>query len=85
MRKINGSKQLKKRISISPQKTKLTLKIDFITLDLTMNEAKEVSKILDKALAIIQTENTDHKQNNLLGNLRYKTELALHSEILKNE
>ena len=85
MKLIHSNKQLKKRFSVKPMKTKIILKMDNITIDLSLNESKELSRILEKANAVIQTEKTDLKESDLLGQQRFKTVQALFNGSLKNE
>ena len=64
------------------KKTKVFLKIDFLTIEFSVIEAKEIARILEKATAIIQTEKTDlKKESDLLGVKRYRTENALHWDL----
>lgn len=83
MKLIHSNKQLKKRFSVKPMKTKIILKMDNITIDLSLNESKELSRILEKANAVIQTEKTDLKESDLLGQQRFKTVQALYNGGLK--
>jgi hypothetical protein len=85
MKLIHSNKQLKKRFSVKPMKTKIILKMDNITIDLSLNESKELSRILEKANAVIQTEKTDLKESDLLGQQRFKTVQALYNGSLKND
>jgi|21_taG_2_1085346.scaffolds.fasta_scaffold67586_2 hypothetical protein len=85
MKLIHSNKQLKKRFSVKPMKTKIILKMDNITIDLSLNESKELSRILEKANAVIQTEKTDLKESDLLGQQRFKTVQALYNGGLKND
>ena len=54
--------------------------MDNLTIDLSIVEAKEIARILEKATAIIQTERTDQKECNLLGKKRFQSVQAFHSE-----
>jgi hypothetical protein len=85
MKLIHSNKQLKKRFSVKPMKTKIILKMDNITIDLSLNESKELLRILEKANAVIQTEKTDLKESDLLGQQRFKTVQALYNGSLKND
>ena len=58
-------------MSAKPLKTKVILKMDNLTIDLSIVEAKEMARILGKATAIIQTERTDQKESDLLGKKRF--------------
>jgi len=55
--------------------------MDNITIELSIVEAKELSRILEKSTAVIQTEKADlKKESNVLGSKRFETVQALHSE-----
>ena len=54
--------------------------MDNLTIDLSIVEAKEIARILEKATAIIQTEKTDQKEFYLLGKKRFRSVQAYHSE-----
>jgi hypothetical protein len=80
LKTIKANSHLKKNISVKPKKTKVVLKMDNLTIDLSIVEAKELARILEKATAIIQTEKTDQKESDLLGKKRFESVQAFHSE-----
>tara|TARA_B110001454_G_scaffold116845_2_gene109277 strand:- start:1278 stop:1517 length:240 start_codon:yes stop_codon:yes gene_type:complete len=69
-------------MSAKPLKTKVIFKMDNLTINLSIVEAKEMARILEKATAIQATEKTDlKKESDLLGVKRYRTENALHWDL----
>jgi len=56
--------------------------MDNLTINLSIVEAKEIARILEKATAIQATEKTDlKKESDLLGVKRYRTINAIHQDV----